>query len=141
MGKGVVVALHADRIDFDFSTPASRRVVRVPWPGAAASSIQLQLPFAPRCALAGERLLSVATKVAKNALYRRQLFEVPVGLVWGLGVRHQASIADLLVRAACSSSAYGRPGNFGFDDYRRGIVPIVLALFPGDAEVGSSVGM
>jgi len=44
---------------------------------------QLQLRFAPRCALAGELLFSVAKKVTKNALYRRQLFKVLVGMSAG----------------------------------------------------------
>jgi len=93
--------------------------------------LQLQLHFAPRCALAGELLLSVATKVAKNALYRRQLFEVLVGGVRGLGVRYRASFRDLFVRAACSSSAYGRRADSGFDDYRSGVASMVPAPFDG----------
>jgi|SRR6056297_3142489 len=64
--------------------------------------LQLRLHFAPRCALAGELLFSVAKKVTKNALYRRQLFEVLAGTAWGLGVWHRASISDLLVCAECS---------------------------------------
>ena len=70
--------------------------------------IKIQKHFATRCALAGDLLLSVATKVGKSAFYRRQLFDMLVGGVWGLGVRHGVSIADLLVRAACSALAYGR---------------------------------
>jgi len=58
-----------------------------------------ELHFAPRCALAGDLLLSVATKVGKSAYYRRQLFEVLVGASRGVGVRHRASIADFFVRA------------------------------------------
>ena len=34
--------------------------------------------FAPRCALAGDLLLSVATKVGKSAFYRRQRVVVRV---------------------------------------------------------------
>jgi hypothetical protein len=35
-----------------------------------------KLHFAPRCALAGDLLLSVATKVGKSAFYRRQTVAV-----------------------------------------------------------------
>jgi len=91
----------------------------------------MQDRFASRCALAGDPLLSVATKVGKSAFYRRQLFEVLVGEVGWLGVRHRASIADLSVRAACLSSAYRRRVNSGFDDYRSGVVSIQFCLtFP-----------
>jgi len=40
---------------------------------------QIQNHFAPRCALAGDLLLSIATKVSKSALYRRQLLGVLAG--------------------------------------------------------------
>jgi len=98
---------------------------------ASGFNLKLQILFAPRCALSGDLLLSVATRVGKSAFYRRQLFELLVGGVRGLGVRHRVSMADLLVRAACSSSAYGRTEDSGFDGYRSGVASIVLTLFFG----------
>src|SRR6056297_943628 len=65
--------------------------------------LQLRLHFAPRFALTGELLFSVAKKVTKNALYRRQLFEVPVGAGRGLGVWHRALFRDLLARSSSAS--------------------------------------
>src|SRR6056297_1008930 len=96
--------------------------------------------FAPRCALAGDLLLSVATKVGKSAFYRRQLFEILVGRAWGLGVWHRTSITDLLVRAECS------PGLRVTNGFRlrwlseRGRGDRARTGLSGDAEVGSRVG-
>ena len=60
--------------------------------------------FATRCALAGDLLLSVATKVGKSAFYRRQLFEVLVGA--GLGVRCVAS--GIVSRSSCPCGVVSR---------------------------------
>ena len=84
--------------------------MRAPGPGEVAFSLnplRLQLRFATRFALAGDLLLSVATKVGKSAFYRQQLFKVLIGEVWGLGARYRISVRDLLFRAECSSSAHG----------------------------------
>ena len=72
----------------DLSGLGCRRLTVRLWPAGMSAAfnirfrfrIQIQIPlqihFAPRCALAGELLFSVAKKVTKNALYRRQLLPV-----------------------------------------------------------------
>jgi|SRR6056297_1399290 len=102
--------------------------------------LQLRLHFAPRCALAGELLFSVAKKVTKNALYRRQLFEVLAGTAWGLGVWHRASISDLLVCAECSPCFAGDEWIPASMVMERGRGDRAGTGLLGDTEVGSSSG-
>ncbi|MEX2498103.1 MAG: hypothetical protein WD397_04410, partial [Wenzhouxiangellaceae bacterium] len=83
---------------------------------------------------------SIAKKVTKNALYRRQLFDVAVGRVRWLGVSHLAPIRDLSVRFACSSLAYGRRMDRGFDHYRRWVISIVVIVTCPFSEEGSGLG-
>ncbi|MEX0916132.1 MAG: hypothetical protein WDZ60_09575, partial [Wenzhouxiangellaceae bacterium] len=93
-----------------------------------------------RCALAGELLFSVAKKVTKNALYRRQLFDVVVGGVGWLGVSHRAPIRDLSVRFECSSLAHGRRRNRGLDHYWSWVVSVVVIATCPFSEDGSGFG-
>jgi len=62
---------------------------------------QIQNHFAPRCALAGDLLLSGATKVSKSALYRRQLLAVLAGPD---GVR--CLVSGFVSRSFCTSSVF-----------------------------------
>jgi len=67
-----------------------------------ALSLATKGGFATRCALAGDPLLSVATKVGKNAFYRRQRVAVRVdgtgGWVFDCGVGWGSSCSFVMFR-------------------------------------------
>ena len=93
------------RLFNQLQTSSRPAMMRAPWPGAVAfKSTSTSNHFAPRCALAGDLLLSVATKVGKSALTGGSCSRC-----WseGLGVWCQASGFDCGSSCPCGVFVFG----------------------------------
>src|SRR6056297_1988075 len=90
--------------------------------------VQIQKSFRPALRACGRPTFHKRLKSRQKRFLQAAAVDGADGRGLGLGVRNGALIEDLLVRAECSSSAYGRDPDYGFDDYRSGVVSILPTL-------------